>query len=191
MCCKSYYWFYVLYKDVQIYLLFYYYYFLCLNMVVPSSLVAAYQLAGVRAGIDTFPDPVAHLRYVFCPQLEAVGFIRQSVSFVTPSCCRMLLQVRSDWTKKLTWVAACGAGRKPDLCLCFLSFFLLEERNNLICMTWIVQTVRGAMIIILEEFVLKFKAEVMIGSQFEFYSWLCLLVISRAGLFCLLCIGSQ
>lgn len=60
---------------------------------VPSSLVAADRLAGVRAGTETFLDPVAHLRYVFCSQLQAVGFICQIVSFVTPLCSQLLLQV--------------------------------------------------------------------------------------------------
>lgn len=34
-------------------------------------------------------------------------------------------------------------------------------------MTWIVQTTRGAMILILEEFVLKFEAADMIGYRLE------------------------
>lgn len=62
---------------------------------VLSSLVAADRLAEVQAGIDAFPDPVAHLRYVFCPQLQAVGLIMHASSFVTP-LCYTLSQVLSD-----------------------------------------------------------------------------------------------
>lgn len=65
-------------------------------MVALSSLVDEDRLAGVQAGIERFPDPVAHLRYVLCPQLEAVGFMRQTASFVSLLCFRILLQVRSD-----------------------------------------------------------------------------------------------
>lgn len=55
-------------------------------MVAPSSLVDADRLAGVQVGIETFPDLVAHLRYILCPQLKAVGFMRQTVSFATSLC---------------------------------------------------------------------------------------------------------